>query len=499
MMETSNVYDWLVVIFIHEVIGLKDSDDIFKEFEDVGCADNVAVYLLLDEIVEGTPAAPLANFQLHLRKLQKKAEGGFEFRDVKGFIFDNRDKKCWETGFEYIFSHATSRKRALITFSHGAAYGINIDTGEIGRGTPVLPMRLLRNQPNAIHGASSKSGYQIMENPFYYFDENQLDLLRAMDQEGRRLLNEGSNQVNQIFETGKLEKNANVLSCGNFQLLPISDLATALEKHLPDNQIDLMICSNCFIQNLDACFLLSKKVNLLIGPEDGMVATSYDFKELAQTLKDQPQIEPLELGRQVLNNSGELFKQSMQQNFLDRQVIYLNDLTIIAELVGFIENILGEITNNPESTFPIVEQAREKIQYVSFLGETISNNYLDLVDMFNLLDNLVDLLGGLVAKNYKTELAAIRTKMVKGFTGGDFFRKMDEENDPDYGFSGISVFFPAREDLDKIDAFPLCVLFGKIMPPNSWKDTWQRFIFKFYPELAQRAQLAAVVSKAGMP
>jgi hypothetical protein len=131
--DTQNVYDWLFVIYVHEIpYYLHQSNAILRTILEAPAGGNVAVFVAREAV--GQKMEPLAGggvslvnyYTLTLSELQ------FDERGAGNFVALESDVLCeggegWRQALRAIFPRVRARRRMLVSFSHGAAFGINVD------------------------------------------------------------------------------------------------------------------------------------------------------------------------------------------------------------------------------------------------------------------------------------------------------------------------------------------------------------------------------------
>ncbi|MBS1604441.1 MAG: hypothetical protein JST42_17380, partial [Bacteroidetes bacterium] len=74
---------------------------------------------------------------------------------------------------------------------------------------------------------------------------------------------------------------------------------------------------------------------------------------------------------------------------------------------------------------------------------------------------------------------------------GDFLIRHDQNFEAKFGYCGVALFFPLKEDILKLANTPWCAYFGNQVA-SAWEDQWMSFLNK-YLEIKKRPRRAAAI------
>src|ERR1700760_776125 len=101
------MYDWLILVFIHEIQNDLDYSNAMKTaIENAGCGENIAVFLIQDSVSVDEQSRQFS-FELGVSRLEVKAGGSWAFVPVLSpdLKIRNKNKNCWEDAFKYIYGN----------------------------------------------------------------------------------------------------------------------------------------------------------------------------------------------------------------------------------------------------------------------------------------------------------------------------------------------------------------------------------------------------------
>jgi len=147
--ERCDIYDWILVVYVHEIpYYVNQSDAIVRCIVEAPVRGRVAVFVIREavrQVMEPLPEgdgqpggvadpgrlAPVNYYRLTVSELQ------FDERGVAGFVevsgrYEGKDG--WRHALRATFPRVKARRRMLVSFSHGAAFGINVDMEGLMRG-----------------------------------------------------------------------------------------------------------------------------------------------------------------------------------------------------------------------------------------------------------------------------------------------------------------------------------------------------------------------------
>ncbi len=133
-MDTQDVYDWLFVLYVHEVpYYLHQSNAILRTILEAPEGGNVAVFVIREAVTQqmvplpGGGASLVNEYTLTVSRLQRDDRGRGHFTALEEACDD------WRQALRAIFPRIPARRRMLVSFSHGAAFGINVDMEGLAR------------------------------------------------------------------------------------------------------------------------------------------------------------------------------------------------------------------------------------------------------------------------------------------------------------------------------------------------------------------------------
>jgi|GEM_PF-1279763 len=458
-------YDWLIVFFVHEISeDLPQSDEMYKIVEKTGCGDNNAVLLIKDAISPDNDTLTF-NYSLSISKLEKIMDGeGYHFVEVSDFHFNNKEKNSWKKAFQYVFANYFSERKMLITFSHGAAFGIDRNTDPIGRARPgtgrIVPVnnrRYILNKGDLSH--LSKRGWAPAAKDLY--------------------------QENQNSNTVYIQKKDTDPICKALEILWISDLADALDKYLFDSDIDVMLMVNCFMQLFDNGYLLSGKVKYMVAPEGEMWASGYDYEKLLITLRDQPSIANKTLVRKIVKDYESMYTRQGNTDYLRQTTLFANDLKYYGIALRGFETFVDRIKEDIQRSFELFQQIREKeIRNVSGSPSyplIDAGVWISLVaEKFPSTQNM---------KEFQEWFRNLHKKIVVARFIGQDFLDADKKDTSKYGYSGISLYFPTNFQQLSEQEVAWCAYFDRSLSSKfNKRSSWSKFLniyFRLSQSIAQ--------------
>ncbi len=132
-MYTHNVYDWLLVIYVHEIpLYIHQSNAILRTVLGAPAGGNVAVFVIKEAVTQnmaplaGGSASPVNHYTLTVSKLERDERGFACFVPLPDEVL-SVGREGWRHALRAIFPQVRARRRMLVSFSHGAAFGINVD------------------------------------------------------------------------------------------------------------------------------------------------------------------------------------------------------------------------------------------------------------------------------------------------------------------------------------------------------------------------------------
>ncbi|MBS1605293.1 MAG: hypothetical protein JST42_21695, partial [Bacteroidetes bacterium] len=416
--------DWLVVAFVHEVYNLTTiSDEIINALAAAGSGENNIVYLIKDSVSHpagsgtGDDGKVVNIFNLSVQLLVKDpatASYAFKQQDVP---IDNEDRNCWQTGFKYIYNNISAKRRMLISFSHGAAFGINWDIGRVERPGPTT---------NPVTTTTSPA-ITTISNQYFFLDNNDVQQIEANYIDGIAPPDE---RTRKSIRKGELLLDKSKQFCSKLELLWISDVAKALKELLGGEKIDLLVMNNCYMQNFETGYILHEVANYMLAPEGSMDGTGYDYKSLMERINDKPDIDLEELFKDIIADYVLYYRARNLEDSLSKQAIFINNLQVYPKALELYGRFLDILSANLDDIRPVLQNLRErKILYVSAdVDNYPASNYLDLVDAYQWVKLVLDRLKDSLFKDSSLpdEFVALGKEMKRAENVGDFLIRHDQ-------------------------------------------------------------------------
>lgn len=484
-MEQRKLYDWLIVVFLHEIQNDLNYSDAMKEaIRQAGCNDRIAVFLIQDKVTTDQDAREFS-FRLSVSRLEQTNTGNWSFIPIESphLKIENKKKNCWETAFKYIYSHYAGERNMLMTFSEGAAFGINGDLGThvirpevmtLPQGYIDLPVAdpLLENM-ELEH--MSRGGRRVSTNKYYVLDEEEMQQLQS---DARFDLNGVVRKEGNVW---LIEKEPNGDICRNLEILWISNLASALDRYLYGQYIDVLLMANCFMQVFANGFTLSNKVKFLVGAEGPMSMRGYDYGKLMDTLNKTPGIPSKSLVQQILADLKELYLRVGDDYAATTATIYANRLKFYPLALRVFEDLIAGL----EPLLPVVAG---KLAAIRGQMKNVStyDNY-PLVDAGLWIKLVTEQVRELEGADYYYQLfAELQAKIEVANMIDPIARYMDQAATQKYGYSGISLYFPADNKMHEDQEVLWCANFDSaIAAPFRTHSRWNIFLDKYFKALTQ--------------
>jgi hypothetical protein len=462
VMETATEKEWLVVFFVHEMVMYESiTASVIQEIQDKGYGPNTSIYMLRDSVKEEDR---VLYFRLSIFKLEKKLFGrGFRFRKLRNVQFDNRNRRCWETGMLYIFQHEKFRRCMIFTLSHGAAFGLNRDVGTVRRPRHIL-QRLNSLKPRKLN---------IYSNPNFYFDQGEIDQI------GKALRSALTEEEWREISKGRIKKDFNKRICRNLEILWTADMAAALEKLPGKPIIDILLMANCYMQSFDTGYILRERVKYVVAAETSIPADGYDLTKLLGYL-DDTNMATEAIAKKIVEDY-EIKQQNLPIN-LDFSVVSANKLAPYNDLFVVFLQVIKAVEEKMPALVSELTAIRDKILYVAFARNNYNSNELRMIDvtwwMKRVLEKFPDVIG---APELPARIDALLNEIVTKKHVGNHFTTVDAEDEKKFGINGISVFYPTKEDYAGLIDFVWCANFDARVPSPFRRDTeWDKFLKQYY-------------------
>jgi len=381
----------------------------------------------------------------------------------------NTDPQCWRKGFEFVYSNIRSKRKILMCFSHGAAFGINFD------GEKTMRPGVARARPAQLATAPPLK-LTITSNKYYYFDRATAATIISRS-EGRDPFKE---MIPQLQNEGLLSKEDGKKMCSRLNILWISQLADALKTNLKGKRIDLMLMNNCYMQSFDTGYLLKDSVDYLVAPEGVLDAIGYDYCAILKKVATGA-VKGRALAESVIPAYEKYFTDSGEASFQAGQAVFANKLGAYPDALRLFNQFLDVLKAKMDTIIEALFEIREnKIQYVSADADTDGANTMDMIDVISWIDlvfeALPELFSGLTLKQ---EMDVLRGELIVAGSVGKNLTDKDAVNPKKFGYSGISIFYPAYSDLPDLQPAAWCAYFGNMIP-SEWEASWKCFLAQYY-------------------
>jgi len=459
-MDTANYFDWMFIIFIHEANGLTDKwNDIVTAIEKAGPGTNNGIFLIRDSLtITPSPNGTATNtFNMSISQLQPDAKYGYCFKHLP-VVFDANSRVAWKKAFEYLFTNFRSKRKILSCLSHGAAFGIDVD-----------------------HVPGNAQKLEIVRNPYYFLDKKDIDGIVSS-----RHWAPADERKKQFVLDGRIPKENGANVCQSLEILWMSDLADVLRDFLKGDRIDLLVLNNCYVQSFDTGFVLKDNVDYIVAPEGAMNAVAFDFLSLLAHISAPASagIPGAELARNVIKDYIAFNQTTELEYFLDRQAVFANDVSrysVVMSLLGEMLDILEAAAAASPGIIGILMDIQDnQVAYVSSPEGFYTDNYLDMIDAFQWVEMVMTRLDSLFrSTSLAARFADVKKNLVLAGKVGDQLLYDDGCSKLKYGYSGVSIFFPACADIKDLEILPWCAYFGDQIP-SQWQARWKSFLNKYY-------------------
>jgi Clostripain family len=459
------------------------TENMKQAIERAGCGKNNLVFIIQDLCVPDAASGKNA-FYLKLFQLEPDGNDQWKLKEVQGLVFDNRDRNCWEKAFEFIYTGYRSKRNMLITFSHGAAFGIGRDmSGTIrlaaAESLVQRPAFSDWDQSGPDKASLPKPGSDAIQVVYadYHLADNEI-----RDLEKEHLFQD--KRTGDDTSKGFIRKNPDTGICASLEITWISDLADALDKYLPAYAcIDVLIMANCFMQVFDNGYILCRKVKFLVAPEGALDATGYDYFTLLNRLNRDPEITNRNLVRKIVKDFQTMYIALGKKDTLATTALFANSLKFypIALMVfeAFLDLLMKKM-DDPGIKDELIRGLKD-IRENRVKSVTGSQGY-QLVDAglwiklvaerFATVDNM---------PMFNTSFRLLHKKIAVAHLVGNQIRRDDEKFPVQFGYSGISVYYPLDNAHHKNQDVTWCAYFDKNIPTTFKRDSkFDEFLDKYF-------------------
>ncbi len=455
--ERYNIYDWILVVYVHEIpYYVHQSNAIVRCVVDGVVRGRVAVFVIretvrqvmeplpagdgrggdADDVVDPGRLAPVNYYRLAVSEVQYDELGDPGLVEVFGEgWYAGRDG--WRHALRATFPRIRARRRMLVSFSHGAAFGINVDMEG-----------LMRMQGQVAAAADGRGAY-------------------AGD-----------------WRDGD--------GCADLPILWTTDLAAALKNCLGGQPIDVLLFNNCYMQCLETGYPLKDQVRFIVAAEGALGAIGYDYAALMRRILEQPEDDNETLVKGIIGD----YTAAISREERAGQAVFANRTGEYGNAAVLLERLTAVLLERMDEAIDVLVDIREnKLLYVSAPLNGYTSNYLCMIDLFAWVSMVFDRLGHLFGvPGLAAEFTALRQRMVvagkvgegleahdAGWPGADADDRARATATPVYGYSGLSIFYPRSADLKTLRPIPRC---ARLLAP--WKNFLEVYYSKARPRQARQ-------------
>jgi hypothetical protein len=483
------LYDWLIVVFLHEVQNDKTfSDQMIEAIRQAGASDGIAIFLVRDAV--GTdPVTRLNTFQLSASRLEKNPAGNWEYIpiDQAKLKIDNTKKNCWEQAFRYIYNNYTGGRNILITYSEGATLGFNFEPVRTER--PPLPPRPAPQgyidlvMDPMLPVMMKEAGFAelpaaAVTNQYYVFDEEEMKEL--VTNPGFAPLPANLKKEGDVW---LLKRDPNETICKNLEILWVSQLEDALARCLYGRNIDILLMTNCFMQLFDNGYTLSNKVKYLVGAEGPMSMEGYDWGSLITLLNQQPGTPSKTLATQICTDLQKMYARKGETMTLASATIFANRLKFYPMALRIFLDMLKDLKPLLLETAVV-----QKLVEIRGLMKNVSTYpKYPLVDAGLWITLVTQQIPQLTnAAYYHKMFSQLQSKILVKDTISAISHLQDQNSVQKYGYSGISLYYPADNKMHEDQEVLFCAYFDKAVPqPFRTTSKWNEFLDAYFKAVAK--------------
>lgn len=526
MPEVTDSLDWLVVFFVHEIaedatVYEEAYDAIKKEMAGFDNTSRIRVFMIEKYLVNETGSR--LRFDLRFFELLDN--------ELKDFEFDAGVPKSWEAGLEYFLTKINAKKRLLLTWSHGVAFGINTEVYRIKNPPPSdANIRYIKSTGYPLFAGAKrdtdtkqlelKGTFEIIENNVYKLfvspilqdDQPQINLFNKSTNleehftkyQINPLVSDNSNKsgVIQYFEKFGLGKN-----CKDLQILWIWEIADVLKKcakiiNLETPVIDILVMTNCFTNLVDNWYILKDVVKYYIAPETSIDVNGYNYTKMLNSLNSQVPKSTETIAISVVNDFVEKNASStniITLDVLEKTAIFCTDLAYSKKAIDLFTEMCQIILYEEKNGREVFEAVLNDLKYIrkfdlKAISETVASVRIDIVDLSTLMNCIAERLfytidsseTSMSLKSYSLEFK----RAIKAFSVNHFIGKKINDIDisslKKFSPTGGSVFFPepALNLMPVTNAIGVCAYSNsETKSPFTIHTLWDDLLKKIYPDL----------------
>jgi hypothetical protein len=350
----------------------------------------------------------------------------------------------------------------FISYSEGAAFGINVDAG-----TVVRPPNF-REDGLIIKRAGNNI---VIYNDKYYLDSNEVGELKQRPE-----------WVSiPTLDEGYIKKHPQQPLCKSLEILWIADLATALDRYLPDDTfIDVFLMTNCYMHLFDTGYALRKRVKYLVASEGFLSFWGYDFNKLFGYLKT-PSTDIETLTQQMMQDLLDMYIDMSDGDDFNKSSVYANRLWHYEEALDVFNSMVTGLIQ-------VLPQPGVMDQLIGIRGQCLSvaddPNYslIDAGRWLRLVTSQVTTLPD--GSYYHGKFTALQGAIVSAKRLGGLYEAVPPTDPQQYGYSGISIYYPQTAITP--GSIGWCAYFDQQIPEPFRTDTkWDEFLAAYYARLSK--------------
>jgi len=444
-------YQWLVFIFIHEIIEYKmNTKEILNEISDnffIVNENAVKLIVLVDE-VKFDHVTRKISFEYNLMEFCKKqGTGKPQIVSINPEGIDLKSRNAWKQIFGFVYKEYSADRNILITWSHGNGFGINVEKPD----DPQETIRVVNNSQFIVEKdqASEKA-----------------DLLRRF----------GDNSFSDLNEF-VIVPGEQMRKCRITNIVWMQDLANTLRDAIPGKRIDALLMVNCNMQTVDNAIILSDKVDYLVAPQSVSAYYGLNYKRIFSLLRRHPLIPNSLLVKNILQDYIEKYHYELNngREILKEDSLFCNKLDDghnLLVLINELSESLIEINKVRTKKDRLIDLRSTKLRDTSKLG-------LELIDLGLLLKLLEKEFGKEYPafKNYVERYNEINLKMVIAKYIGSNYVLQDAYDNAKFGQSGLSIYFPTDKKTFENNLSVSCVYYNQpTMSQFAKLSLWDNFL-----------------------
>ncbi len=417
-------------------------------------------------------------FRLELSELKRSATGRVVLDPVDCSI-DPQLPDAWKQAFDFVFSKyaGKAKRKALLSWSHGAGFGINKEDSPIIREkrdkfvfsfkpdiVPASEKEIVVVRNNMLF--TIDQGEEIKKFHFNVGDEAGLKKLSALDDLRLRAAKEPP------------------FVCKNLEIVWIWELRDVIKKSLGKDKLEFILMMNCNMQLFDTGYILKEVTKYLVAPETKMYWFGYAYDKLFETFEKNPTISTRNLLSSIVTDYVKKYENDPEaKQYLEASTLFINRLANYHSLLRILgKSLTHTLPLMQENSIETFRQIRTK--HMESVTETDQVNSYDMVDMGNWFRMLSKTFRTSIQLRYIHFQYKIRLRRIvyKKFIGS-LYLEHDQAHEKKYGISGISLYFPEEQPFSSSEnVWGNCAYYSKDILPSPFTkvSNWDEFIKKYY-------------------